>query len=96
MTFKEQIDALKQKFSSKITAESTPEETEEITGIIADIDALDSSYNELDQEHAKTKSALVRMVVNQGSGDKPKDDTDGSKPKSIEECVAEELNKGGK
>ena len=96
MTFKEQIDALKQKISSKITSESTPEETEEITGIIAEIDALDSAHNELETEHAKTKSALMRMVVNQGSSDKPKDDTDGSKPKTIDECVAEELAKGGK
>jgi hypothetical protein len=96
MTFKEQIDALKQKISSKITADSTPEETEEITGIITEIDALDSAHSELETEHAKTKSALVRMVVNQGSSDKPKDDTDGSKPKTIDECVAEELAKGGK
>ena len=96
MTFKEQVEALKQKLSSKITADSTPEQTEEITGIITEIDALDSAHSELETEQAKTKSALVRMVVNQGSSDKPKDDTDGSKPKTIDECVAEELAKGGK
>ena len=96
MTFKEQVDALKGKISSKITAESTQEEIDAVNGIIADIDALDTSYNELDQEHAKTKTTLVRMVVNQGNGDKPKDDSTGSKPKTIEECVAEELEKGGK
>ena len=96
MTFKEQVNALKQKISAKITADSTPEETEEVTGLVAEIDALDSAYNELETEHAKTKSALVRMVINQGSSDKPSDDTDGSKPKTIDECVAEELAKGGK
>ena len=95
MTWKESIDALKAKISAKITKESTPEQIEEINGVIADIDALDTSYTTLEAEHAKTKEAVVRMVVNQGNGDKPKDDTDGSKPKTIEECVAE-VEKGGK
>lgn len=94
MTFKEQVDALKAKISSRITDQSSQEEIDEVTGIVADIDALDSSYNELDQEHAKTKSALVRMVVNQGSSDQPKDESSGSKPKTIEECVAEVQKEG--
>ena len=93
MNWKEQVDALKAKFQAKITSESTPEEVEEVNTLVAEIDALDNSYNELEQEHAKTKSALVRMVVNQGSSDKPGDDTSGSNPKTIEECVAEELAK---
>lgn len=93
MNWKEQVDALKAKFQGKIKEDSSQEEIEEINSLIAEVDALDSAYNELEQEHAKTKSALVRMVVNQGSGDKPRDDVDGSKPKTIEECVAEELAK---
>ena len=88
MNWKEQVEALKAKFQSKVKEDSTQEEIDEINGLIAEVDALDSAYNELEQEHAKTKTALVRMVVNQGSGDKPRDDTDGSKPKTIEECVA--------
>ena len=93
MNWKEQVEALKGKFQSRITTESTPEEVNEVNDLVAGIDSLDSTYNELVQEHAKTKEALVRMVVNQGSSDKPRDDVDGSKPKTIEECVAEELAK---
>lgn len=93
MNWKEQVNSLKAKFQAKITAESSQEEIDEVNGLVAELDALDSAFNELSEEHAKTKTALVRMVVNQGSGDKPKDDTDGSKPKTIEECVAEELAK---
>lgn len=96
LTWKEQVEALKGKFQSRITTESTPEEVNEVNDLVAGIDSLDSAYNELLEEHAKTKEALVRMVVNQGNGDKPRDDTDGSKPKTIEECVAEEVEKGGK
>ena len=95
MNWKEQIEALKGKLSSKLNSKSKQEEIDEINGLIADVDALDTTYNEISQEHAKTKEALVRMVVNQGSSDKPGDDSTGSKPKSIEECVAEVQN-GGK
>lgn len=93
MTFKETLEALKGKLSAKITADSTQEEIDEVNGLVADVDSLGASHEELVNEHAKTKDTLVRMVTNQGSSDKPRDDTDGSKPKSIEECVAEELAK---
>ena len=93
MGFKETLEALKGKISAKITAESSQEEIDEINGFIADIDSLGASHEELVTEHAKAKDALVRMVTNQGDGNKPGDDSDGSKPKTIEECVAEELAK---
>lgn len=94
MNWKESIEALKAKVSAKLTAESSQEEIDAVNEINTEIDALDSSHQELETEHAKTKSALVRMVVNQGNGDKPRDDTDGSKPKTIEECVAEVQKEG--
>lgn len=96
MSFEETLKALKGKVSAKITAESSQEEIDEINGLVADIDSLGESHELLVSEHAKTKDALVRMVTNQGDGNKPADDTDGSNPKTIEECVAEELAKGGK
>ena len=96
MSFEETLKALKGKVSAKITAESSQEEIDEVNGFVAELDSLGESHEKLVTEHAKTKDALVRMVTNQGSGDKPRDDSDGSKPKSIEECVAEELAKGGK
>ena len=96
MTFKEKLDALKGKFQAKIKAESTPEEIQEVNDLIAECDSLESSYNEVVTENAKFKDTIVRMVSTQGDGNKPGDDTTGSKPKSIEECVAEELEKGDK
>ena len=96
MNWKEQIDALKAKFQGKIKEDSSQEEIDEVNNLIIEVNALDSAYQELENEHAKTKSALVRMVVNQGSGDKPRDESNGSKPKTIEECVAEIQQKEGK
>ena len=94
MTLKEQVQALKAKIQAKIKDDSTPEEIQEVNDIITELDSIDTTHDGLLQEHAKTKEALVRMVVNQGNSDKPRDDTDGSKPKTIEECVAE-VQKGG-
>ena len=94
--FNEKLEALKKRIQGKIKADSTPEEIEEVNSMIADLDSLGSSHNELVTENAKFKDTIVRMVTTQGSSDKPGDDSTGSKPKSIEECVAEELEKGGK
>ena len=94
MSWKEQVDALKAKFKGKIKDDSSQEEIEEINGLIAEIDALDSAHTALEEEHAKTKESLVRLVINQGSSDKPKDESGGSKPKTIEECVAEVQKEG--
>lgn len=96
MTFQEQITALKEKVKAKIKPESSEDEIKEINGLLAEMDSLETTHNELVTENAKFKDTIVRMVTNQGDGNKPRDDTDGSKPKTIEECVAEELEKGGK
>lgn len=94
--FNEQLEALKKRIQAKIKAESTSEEIEEVNSIVAELDSLGSSHNEVVTENAKFKDTIVRMVTNQGNSDKPGDDSTGSKPKSIEECVAEQLEKGGK
>ena len=95
MTFKERVDALKSKIQAKIKSESTADEIAEINDLVAELDALDADYTNLSQEHSKVKDTLVRMVTSEGSGDKPSDDSMGSKPKSIEECVAEVAQQGG-
>ena len=95
MTFKEKIDALKGKFQGKITEESTPEQINEINDLVSELDALETSHQEVVTENAKFKDALVRMALTSGNSNKPEDETDVSKPKSIEECVAEELAKQG-
>ena len=96
MTFKEQLEALKGKFQAKINPESSAEEVQEINDLIAECDSLETSYNEVVTENAKFKDTIVRMVSNQGDGKQPGNDSGGSNPKTIEECVAEELEKGGK
>ena len=96
MTFKEQLEALKGKIQAKIKPESSAEEIQEVNDLIAEFDSLDASYNQVVTENAKFKDTIVRMVSNQGNGKEPGNDSGGSNPKSIEECVAEELEKGGK
>lgn len=92
MNFSEKISALTQKLNAKLTAESSPEQIEEINSLVAEVNALNEDYSHLEQEHAKTKDALVRMVVTQGNSDKPKEDeSGGSNPRTIDEIIADKL-----
>lgn len=95
MNFKEQLEALKGKIQARITTESSADEINEINGYVEELNSLETSYNEVVTEQAKLKDTIVRMVSTQGSSDKPKDESSGSKPMTIEECIAE-VSKGGK
>ena len=99
-TLQEQIASLKERFSKKITSESSADELAENQEINAELDEVEKTHNAVMDENAKLKATIVRMALNTGNGDKPGDESGGSKPKTIEECVAEELakeqNKGGK
>ena len=95
MTFKEKIEALKSKFSSKITEESTPEFIEEINGYVAELDALSEEHNEVVAKNEKLTNTIVKMVTKEGNDKTPPDDETGSKPLTIEECIAK-VEKGEK
>ena len=95
-TLQEQIASLKERFSKKITTESSAEDLAEQQEITAELDEVEKTHNAVLDENAKLKATIVRMALNTGNGDKPKDESGGSNPKTIEECVAEELEKGGK
>lgn len=93
MNFKEQAEALKARFTSKINADTSQEELNEFTSINEEIDKLESSYNELLNENAKFKDTIIRMVTNQGSSEKPQEIIEESKPLTMEEIIAQKLNK---
>lgn len=96
-TFKEIISSLKEGFNSRITEDSTPEEIAAVKASMEDIDSLEAQHNELESKNAKLKDQIVSMVLTEGSSNQPNDSPDGSNPKTIEECVADELAKiGGK
>ena len=95
-TLQEQIASLKERFAKKITSESSAEELAENQEINAELDEVEKSHKQVLDENAKLKATIVRMALNTGNGDKPGDESGGSKPKTIEECVAEEIEKGGK
>lgn len=95
MNFKERVEALKGEFNAKINQDTTPEEVEKINKSNANLDSLVEDYNLVVTENAKLKDTIVRMVTTQGDGKQPQNDSTGSKPKSIEECIAEEMNKNG-
>ena len=94
-TFQEKIQAIKSTLQNRITSDTPTDDITAINSIISDIDSLGSDYGKLAEEHAKTKDALVKLVTTEGNGDKPNDGAEGSKPMSIDECIAQ-IEKGGK
>lgn len=96
MTLAERLASLKAKLKAKIKPESSTEEINEINDLIKELDEVENSHNEVVTENAKFKDVIVRMALNTGDGKKPEDESGGSKPKTIEECVAEELEKQAK
>lgn len=96
MTLQERIASLKAKFQAKIKPESSPEELDEINGMMAELDEVERDHNVVVAENAKFKDTIVRMALNTGNGKEPEDESGGSKPKTIEECIAEVEQKGGK
>ena len=93
MTFKEQMDALKSKVQSKINAESTPEEIQEVIDLLAELDGLSTIHDGVVTENAKFKDTIVNMVLTQGDGKQPKDESNASNTMTIEEAIAEVQNK---
>lgn len=96
MDFKETLNSIKSKIQAKITPEMSAEELENWNGILGEIDSLQESHNKVVTSEATLKDIVVRMVQTQGNADKPRDASTESKPMSIDECVSEVLNKGGK
>ena len=87
MSFKEQLDSLRNKVKGHIKPESAQEELDELNGMLADIDNVEKEYDSLSQENAKFKDKIVNMVLNQGDDKPPREDHNGSKPRSIEEFI---------
>ena len=96
MTFKERLDALREQVKAQIKPESSKEEIEKVNATSAELDELEKEHNAVVAENAKFKDTIVKMVLQEGDGNEPPDDANReAKPKSIEEIVAEELNKQG-
>ena len=89
MTLKERLDSLREKAKNRIKPESTQEEIDEYNGTISELDEIEKEHNEVVAVSAKYKDTIVKMVLNQGDGKTPEDDSEGSKPKSMDEFLAD-------
>ena len=93
MPINEQIDRLKNSISSQINSDTSPEQIEALKGLNTDIEAIEQSYQQLEAENAKFRDTIVRMVMTQGNAEPPKDENQEKQPRSIEEIMADKLNK---
>lgn len=89
MTFKEQIDSLRAKIKAHIKPESSDEDVADYTSLLSEVDELEKHHASLQEENAKFKDKIIKMVMTEGDDKPPVDDSNGSNPKSIEELLAE-------
>lgn len=94
--WEKRVEALKQRFTSRITTESTADEINDLNDAAAEVDALNEQYQKSLEENAKLKETIVRMVQTSGNSETPADESGGSKPKTLEEIIAEEQAKQDK
>lgn len=89
MTIKERLDSLRNIIKGKIKPESTQDELTELNSMLTELDEIEKDHNLVVEDSAKYKDTIVKMVLNQGDGKKPSDDSNGSEPKSMDEFLAE-------
>lgn len=90
MTFKEKVSQLKELAKSKMVKEdSSAEEIQAYTDYENSLNGLEEEYNKELEEKAKLKDTIVRLVSNQGDGKKPQEESGESKPRTLEEIIAE-------
>ena len=96
MTFKEKTESLRKFLKGLMKEDMSPEELEEFNKHIAGINELDQDYDKSETDRVKYRDKIVNMVMTEGSDRTPADEHDGSKPMSIDEAVAQVMEKGGK
>ena len=90
MTFKEKVSQLKEQAKSKMVKEdSSAEEIQAYTDYENSLNELETEYNNEVQEKQKLKDTIVRLVSNQGDGKAPKEESGESKPRTLEEIIAD-------
>lgn len=87
MSFKESMESLRAKLMAQIKPESSQEEIDAINGMVTELDDMGKEHDGLVGENAKFKDTIVRMVTTQGDDKTPPDDSQGSKPKSMEQFI---------
>ena len=95
MTFKEKTESLRKFLKGLMKEDMSPEQLEEFNQHIAGINELDQDYDKSETDRVKYRDKIVNMVMTEGSDRTPADEHDGSKPMSIDEAVAQVMEKEG-
>lgn len=96
MTFKEQVEATKNKIKSLIKADTPDEQIEALTGVIGDLDGLNTSHDQVVANYGALKDKYIASITNTGTAQKPEEEQKADTPKSLEEIAAEVVANRGK
>ena len=89
MTFSEQVKSIKEKLKGMLTADNT----ELITGLDSDIDALSAEYDKRGKYISDLQETVVNTVKKTGFKTPADDDPADGGTKSIDEIIAEATEK---
>lgn len=94
---KDLIKGIKDKMLGTLTKESSKEQIDFVNGIITELDSVDGEAETLIKEKQDVTELYVKAMKGSGTATEVDDGADGgSKPKTFEECLDEELAKGSK
>ena len=82
---------IKEGLKSLVTDSTSTEDVEKITGIVKDVEAAETEANDMLQKHDELRKKYIEAVKNSTFTEKPKDDN--PKPKTLEECIQEQIDK---
>lgn len=89
MTFEETMKKAKDSLQTLLTADNT----EAVTGIVADLDSLNAEYKKRGEKIGELQETVVKYVRNTSFGTPSGDDSENGDTKSIDEIISDSLEK---
>ncbi|MBO7731673.1 MAG: hypothetical protein J6S67_03955 [Methanobrevibacter sp.] len=80
---------IKEGLKALITDSTSTEDVEKVTSVVKDIEVAEAESNDMLQKHEELRKKYIEAVKNSTFTEKPKEDN--PQPKTLEECIQEQL-----
>ena len=80
---------IKEGLKALITDSTSTEDVEKVTRVVKDIEQAETESNDMLQKHEELRKKYIEAVKNSTFTEKPKEDN--PQPKTLEECIQEQL-----
>ena len=80
---------IKEGLKALITDSTSTEDVEKVTSVVKDIEVAEAESNDMLQKHEELRKKYIEAVKNSTFTEKPKEDN--PQPKTLEECIQEQI-----